>query len=118
MKNHVVLRGIFLVMGFWVTGLLGAVEVSDEEAMVLGRQVLAVKEALANPQAPASLDTVTALGQDSRYAVMVRGWLVQHIRMAESYRGTSEYQNSPAGKLEVEKSISSYQKMLRRIDLE
>ncbi len=118
MKTILSPRSALFVFGFLVSSLLAAVEVSDEEAMVLGRQVLAVKQALENPEAPESMAAVTALGQDSRYYVMVRGWVVQHIQMAESYRGTSEYKASAERKLEVEKKISSYQKMLRRIDLE
>lgn len=118
MKTILSPRSAVFVFGFLVSSLLCAVEVSDEEAMVLGRQVLAVKQALENPEAPESMAAVTALGQDSRYYVMVRGWVVQHIQMAESFRGTSEYKQSPDRQLEVEKKISAYQKLLRMIDLE
>lgn len=114
------MRCLIMALWLWVPsfGTLMAVDISDEEAMVLGRQVLAVKEALQAPEDPASLEAIKGLGQDSRYYVMVRGWIVQHIQMAESYRGTSDYKNKPERKLEVEKRISALQKALRLIDLE
>lgn len=118
MKNLRIKYGAFSPLLLLAFSLLCAGEVSDEEALLLGRQVLAVRQALKNPETPESLEAVTALGQDSRYYVMVRGWVLQHIQMAESYRGTSDYKDSPERRLEVEKKISALQNMLRRIDLE
>jgi hypothetical protein len=49
--------------------------VPDDEATLLGQRVLAVQAALQDPAAPGSMEAVEDLGLDSRYYVMVRGWL-------------------------------------------
>lgn len=109
-----------LMMMLWVGWLPGsfAQELSDEEAMALGRQVLAVKAALEQPEAPESLEAIRALGNDSRYYVMVRGWVIQHLQMAESYMGTSTYRDDPARKQAVDARIAALKKALRALDLE
>jgi hypothetical protein len=45
----------------------------------LGEKVRAVREAIADPSTDNALSTVTELGQDSRYYVMVRGWLSMQL---------------------------------------
>ncbi|WFB37466.1 hypothetical protein P3T73_06795 [Kiritimatiellota bacterium B12222] len=97
---------------------LFAQDVGDEEAMLLGYQVMAVQEALRFPEQPESLEAIKGLGLDSRYYVMVRGWLVQEIKLAESYRDRSDYTQDSQRQLDVEKRISALQKALRMIDLE
>ena len=60
-------------------GLLEPVDPSraDEHALWLGHRVLAIAAAIRNPDA---IESVLELGLDSRYQVMVRGWLVMQLR--------------------------------------
>lgn len=93
-------------------------EPGNEDALELGNQVLAVEAALQDPGAESSLEAVRRLGLQTRHYVMVRGWLLQHIGMAESYRGTAAYGDSEQRRNEIEDRIAALQKMLRAIDLE
>ena len=63
-------------------GLLEPVDPSraDEHALWLGHRVLAIAAAIRNPDAPDAIESVLELGLDSRYQVMVRGWLVMQLR--------------------------------------
>lgn len=90
----------------------------DKQAMELGRKVLKVKEALKNPDKKESFEAIKSLGHDSRYYVLVRGWLTQHIHMTESYKGTSKYKSSKDYKKKIDARQLALQKMLRAIDLE
>lgn len=90
----------------------------DRIALELGRQVIAVSSALKDPTRKEALTVVRELGTDSRYYVMVRGWVRQHIDMAESYRDTSLYRSSEVRKKEVDSKIAALRRMLRAIDLE
>jgi hypothetical protein len=49
---------------------------------------------------------------------MVRGWLIQALRSAESWQETSTYQTSVAYKNTTDKRISALRRMIRAIDLE
>ena len=91
---------------------------ADEQALRLGHQVNAVAAALHRPEVESSIDAVRTLGLQTRYHVMVRGWILQHIAMAESYRGTSAYRESAQRQAEVEGRITALGKMLKAIDLE
>ena len=90
----------------------------QKEALALGLKVIEVKAALEKPEMEGSIDVIKSLGQDSRYYVMVRGWIRQHIEMTESYQGTSTYRESKKRKKEVDGRITALKKMLRAIDLE
>jgi hypothetical protein len=90
----------------------------DEDALELGRKVIKARAALANPDKEGSIGAIKALGLDSRYDVMTRGWIQQHISMTESYRNTASYRDSDQRKNEVEGRISALKKMIRAIDLE
>ncbi len=90
----------------------------DKHALELGRKIIRIKAALQIPEKQASVDAVTELGLDSRYYVMVRGWILQHINMTQSYLGTTTYKESEQRKSEIDDRIASLQKMLRAIDLE
>ncbi len=90
----------------------------DKHALELGRKIVRIKAALQIPEQQASVDAVTELGLDSRYYVMVRGWILQHINMTQSYLGTTTYKESEQRKSEIDDRIASLQKMLRAIDLE
>jgi hypothetical protein len=86
----------------------------DAEALALGRQILAVQRALGNPDKPESLKSVTALGTDSRYYAMVRGWLVQLLAGDESI---AEAAGGKPGEA-VAARIRFLRKAIRAIDLE
>ena len=86
----------------------------DETARELGRKVIAIQRALENPQAPGSLEAVTALGHDSRYYVMVRGWLSQVLSADSSIRDASK-EGTPQ---KIKERISFVEKAIRAIDLE
>ncbi|MDH3585004.1 MAG: hypothetical protein OER86_12400 [Phycisphaerae bacterium] len=90
----------------------------DREALELGRKVIKVRAALEKPEKKQSLDNIRSLGLDSRYYVMVRGWITQHISMTESYRGTSTYRESAERRKQVEDRVIALRKALRAIDLE
>lgn len=90
----------------------------DRQALELGHQVHAVEEGFQNPEAEASIEAVRRLGLQTRHYVMVRGWILQQISMAESYRGTSAYSESEQRRAEIDGRIAALQKMLRSIDLE
>lgn len=90
----------------------------DLLALEVGRKISSIMSALQAPEKQSSIDAVQALGLDSRYYVMVRGWLVQHIRMTQSYRGTSLYNESEQQRNEVEDRIAALSRMLRAIELE
>jgi hypothetical protein len=86
----------------------------DAEALALGRQILAVQRALGNPDKPESLKAVTALGTDSRYYAMVRGWLVQLLAGDESIAEAAGGKSGEA----VAARIRFLRKAIRAIDLE
>ena len=71
--------------------------------------------ALKTPENPESLKTIVTHGQDSRYYVMIRGWLVQELKGVES-------QLNATRDAEKKKKFQARQKLMktaiRRIDLE
>ncbi|MCF7734122.1 MAG: hypothetical protein K9N23_20730 [Akkermansiaceae bacterium] len=87
---------------------------ADQEALDLGRKVLAVKRAIANPGAPAAMPSVTNLGHDSRYYVMVRGWLKQQLSADQSI-ADARGKDTPK---KIRDRISFLTKAIRAIDLE
>ena len=90
----------------------------DQHALELGHKVIKAREALKTPAKQASIAAIRDLGLDSRYYVMTRGWITQHISMAESYRGTSKYKQDGKYRKEIDDRITALRKLLRAIDLE
>jgi hypothetical protein len=86
----------------------------DPDAAQLGRRVLAVEVALGNPSAPGSLQAVRDLGLDSRYYVLVRGWLAMQL---EGDRSIVAAKPDAAG-AEIKRRIEFIERALRAIDLE
>jgi hypothetical protein len=89
-------------------------EVSDQEMLELGRKVIALQVAIRDPTARSALAAVTDLGLDSRYYVMVRGWLSIQLEgdlSIASARGDAV----PA---EVQARIEFLRRAIRAIDLE
>jgi len=90
----------------------------DKHALEVGRKVIKIKSALQVPEQQSSIDAVRELGLDSRYYTMVRGWIMEHIKMTKSYRGTTEYKKSKQRKNEIDSRIAALEEMVRAIDLE
>jgi len=87
---------------------------SDTEALRLGQRVFAVQSALDDPAAHGALQAVTDLGLDSRYYVMVRGWLGLQLEGDRSIAASSQDDVSP----EIERRIEFLEQAIRAIDLE
>ena len=86
----------------------------DEEALELGRKVLAIQAAIENPEARDAMGAITDLGLDARHYMMVRGWLSEQLRADRSVRDAYQGQ-APA---RIEERIEFLQRAIRAIDLE
>ena len=86
----------------------------DQHALELGRKVLAISEALENPQAPNAMDAVTDLGHDQRYYIMVRGWLSYQLQGDNSILDASAERTDQ----QVKDRIHFLQQSIRILDLE
>ena len=90
-------------------------QVKASEEYQIGVMVKAISAAIKSPEHPKSLKTITQYGQDSRYYVMIRGWLVQELQGVESqYQAT----RNPEDKAKFKPKLTLLQKAIRRIDLE
>lgn len=89
-------------------------ESAGTQACRLGERVLAARAALADPGAPGSLDAILDLGTDSRYYVMVRGWLVMQLQGDLSILAASAGDAPPA----VVRRVEFLKRAIRAIDLE
>lgn len=87
---------------------------SDAE---LGRRVEAARAALSSPQQPEAqrLAAISALGHDSRYYSMMRGWLSTTLQGVESQLAASSTARQQA---ERARERDFLQRALRAIDLE
>ena len=86
----------------------------DPDASDLGLKVLAVQAVLATPSTPGAIDTIKALGLDSRYYVMVRGWLSMQLegdRSIASARGDAVPRH-------IRQRIDFLERAIRAVDLE
>ena len=87
---------------------------AEEHALWLGHRVLAIAAAIRNPDAPDAMGAVLELGLDSRYYVMVRGWLVMQLRGDLSISQARNGDVSP----QIAERIAFLEKAIRSIDLE
>ncbi|MCP4332396.1 MAG: hypothetical protein GY802_26175 [Gammaproteobacteria bacterium] len=87
---------------------------ADEHALQLGHRVLAIAAAIRNPDAPGALGAVLELGLDSRYYVMVRGWLAMQLRGDMSIQQARNGDVSP----QITARIAFLERAIRAIDLE
>ena len=87
---------------------------ADEHALWLGHRVLAVAAAIRNPDAPGALEAVVELGLDSRYYVMVRGWLAMQLRGDMSMLHARNGDVRP----QIAARVAFLRKAIRAIDLE
>lgn len=86
----------------------------DREALRLGRQLFAVTEAVQNPSTPGALESILELGTDSRYYVMVRGWLAMQLQGDLSIIAASRADAPP----DIAARAEFLQQAIRTIDLE
>ena len=61
----------------------GSGAIASEECAI-GVMVKAIQRALEAPQQEGALETIIGYGTDSRYYVMIRGWLVQELAGVQS----------------------------------
>ena len=87
---------------------------AHEHALWLGHRVLAIAEAVRNPDEPDAMAAVLELGLDSRYYVMVRGWLVAQLRGDMSISQARNGDVSP----QIAARIAFPEKAIRAIDLD
>ncbi len=97
---------VTLILGIQLSSF--AQDMSDCDVGVIVRSV---SEAIDTGM---ELDTIVKYGTDSRYYVMIRGWLVQELVGVESQ---FESANSPAQQ-NFKNRIAFLKKAIRRIDLE
>ena len=86
----------------------------DPDASDLGQKVLAVQRALSDPAAPGAIDAVKALGLDSRYYVMVRGWVSMQLAGDRSISNAHGDSVPP----HIRDRIDFLERAIRAIDLE
>ena len=87
---------------------------SNEERRI-GEMVQSIDAAIAAPDDPESLATVTRYGTDTRYYVMIRGWLVQELQGVESQLEASR---DPQLQAKFRQKADFLRTAIRRIDLE
>jgi hypothetical protein len=87
---------------------------TDPHALWLGRNVLAIADAIRHPESPDAMAAVLALGHDSRYYVMVRGWLAMQLTADMSILEAGQDDVSPL----VVARIAFLRDAIRAIDLE
>jgi len=90
------------------------------EEYQIGVMVKALSRAIASADEPDSLHIITQYGTDSRYYVMIRGWLVQELSGVQSQldatRGHKTEDHSAKEKLT--ERVGFLTQAIRRIDLE
>lgn len=81
----------------------------------IGVMVKAIDKAITTPQSD-SLKLIYQYGTDSRYYVMIRGWLVQELTGAQSQLESHRQQDER--RQQLEHKVSFLKQAIRRIDLE
>ncbi|WP_245597649.1 hypothetical protein [Psychromonas aquimarina] len=87
----------------------------DEQAYEIGIMVQEIQTALTDPEHAQSLQTIISYGTDSRYYVMIRGWLFQELVGVESQLHASRSKKSSA---EFQLRSDFLKQAIRAIDLE
>lgn len=85
----------------------------------VGIMVEEISDALTRPNDTESLVTISQYGTDSRYYVMIRGWLVQELAGVQSQLDASQTNESNSeNKQKFIDKVTFLQQAIRRIDLE
>ena len=87
---------------------------TEAHALWLGRRVLDINEALREPTRPDAMEKILTLGHDSRYYLMVRGWLRMQLDADMSILQAAGDDARPR----VVERIAFVQRAIRLIDLE
>ena len=88
------------------------------EECKIGVMVKAIQAAIDTPREKASLETIARYGTDSRYYMMIRGWLVQELAGVQSQLDAADVAHEDALKEKFRQKAEFLQKAVRRIDLE
>ncbi len=88
---------------------------SYQQEHQIGVMVNAIDKAISDAQ-PDSLELIYQYGTDSRYYVMIRGWLVQELAGVQSQLDAYKQQDERRQKLEHQ--VNFLKQAIRRIDLE
>lgn len=90
-------------------------DLKQSEEYKIGVMVKAIALAIKTPEKQESLKTIARYGTDSRYYVMIRGWLSQVLRGTESQLDANR---DPVRKAKIQQKVDFLKKSIRRIDLE
>ncbi|WP_111497194.1 hypothetical protein [Marinobacter bohaiensis] len=85
------------------------------ESQRIGEMVLAVDAAMDRPGDPEALETIARYGTDTRYYIMIRGWLVQELAGVESQLDATR---DPERRAAFQAEADFLRQAIRRIDLE
>lgn len=85
------------------------------EEQRLGKMIEQVGYAIKHPNSDNALEIITQAGTDSRYYVMIRGWLVQELQGVQSQFNATR---NSADKDKFQTKITFLHQAIRRIDLE
>jgi len=89
--------------------------VEELEAYQIGLMVKAIQKGLNNPEDSQSLETIIEYGRDSRYYIMIRGWLLLELGGVES-----QYESTKGNLIQHKHKVRMdfLRKAIRAIDLE
>ena len=90
-------------------------EPEQSEEYTIGAMVKSLDNAIKHPS-ETSLATISLYGTDSRYYVMIRGWLVQELQGVNSQ--LSAYRSDDEIKARLQTKSDFLTQAIRRIDLE
>lgn len=85
------------------------------EQQVIGEMVQQLQIAISSPADDNALQTISKFGSDSRYYLMIRGWLVQKISGIES---RLQAQKSQSKREVLMTEVNALKQAIRAIDLE
>lgn len=85
------------------------------EQQAIGEMIQQLQVAINSPTDDNALQTISKFGADSRYYLMVRGWLVQKLSGVQSRLAV---QNSESKQEVLVAEVNALKKAIRAIDLE
>ncbi|MCG8583640.1 MAG: hypothetical protein MI757_02915 [Pirellulales bacterium] len=93
---------------------IAAISAEDQEALRVGRQVLAIRKAIKNYESPKSLEAIADAGTITANYVWVRGWLNEELRGVNSVIMV----NKGEARKKLQAKAEFLKRAIRRIDLE
>lgn len=118
-RNHIASSMLMFTALFAIPALATEPTQSDEYA--IGVMVKSLDHAIKHPS-NSSLATITEYGTDSRYYVMIRGWLVQELQGVKSqlaaYRLDTLDTSDDQHRARLQHKVDFLTQAIRRIDLE